>query len=109
MVYQIIDLEVCHPQTYERYVRQVAEIVTKHGGRYLARGGKVLAATGGWQPGRLVVIEFDDMDKLEACYGSPEYRRIGPLREGSTRSKMVVVEGIPRSKVGNQQSEMDGS
>ena len=94
MVYQIIDIDVLRPASYERYLQRVEAIVRRHGGRYLVRGGRVQAATGGWVPGRLVVIEFDALEDLQGCYDSAEYREIAPLREESTRSRTVVVEGI---------------
>ncbi len=93
-VYQIIDLEVREPGLYAEYTSRVRSIVEGHGGRYLVRGGSVRAATGGWEPGRLVVIEFDDLESLQSCYASAQYRRIASLRERSTRSKTVIVEGI---------------
>jgi uncharacterized protein (DUF1330 family) len=37
---------------------------------------------GHWKPDRVVIIEFPDMDALNACYNAPEYpedeRQIGP-------------------------------
>lgn len=94
MVYQILDIEVLQPETYARYVQQVAAVVRQHGGRYLVRGGKVLGIGGDWNPGRLVVIEFDSLENLQSCFGSDEYRQIAPLREQATRSKAVIVEGF---------------
>jgi len=93
-IYQIIDLQVRDPDLYDQYVSRVRPIVEQHGGRYLVRGGQVRAATGGWAPGRLVVIEFDDLESLQDCYASTQYRKIAFLREQSTRSKTVIVEGI---------------
>jgi len=93
-VYQIIDLEVHNPDLYARYVDKVSAIVQKHGGCYLARGGKVTALGGDWQPARLVLIEFESLEKLQQCYASPEYQAITPLRERSTRSKAIIVEGV---------------
>jgi uncharacterized protein (DUF1330 family) len=94
MIYQIIDLEILDAVRYAEYVNRVSEIVRAHGGRYLVRGGKVHAASADWQPGRIVVIAFEDPEALQRCYASTEYRQIAPLREQSTRSKAVVVEGL---------------
>jgi uncharacterized protein (DUF1330 family) len=94
MVYQIIDIDVLQPTIYGRYLDRVEAVVSRHGGRYLVRGGRVRSATGGWVPGRIVIIEFDDMESLQGCYASAEYREIALLREQSTRSRTVIVEGI---------------
>jgi len=38
--YVIGEIEVTDPATYEDYRKQVLAVVTKHGGRFIARGGK---------------------------------------------------------------------
>ena len=93
-VYQIVDLDIHNPELYARYVNSVADIVRLYCGRYLVRGGKVIQMNGDWHPQRLVVIEFENIEKLSQCYASPEYREIAPLREQSSRSNSIVVEGV---------------
>ena len=92
-VYLIVDITVRDREIYQRYIEQAAPIVLRHGGQYLVRGGTVISLAGGWKPERLVVIEFPDRASLEACFSSPEYRKILPLREQSTVSRAVIVEG----------------
>ncbi|MFZ6026775.1 MAG: DUF1330 domain-containing protein [Chloroflexota bacterium] len=92
-VLQIIDLDIHNPEMYAQYTAQVSEIVQRYGGRYLVRGGKVLSATGGLQPKRVVVIAFESVEKLRECYASPEYQAIVHLRSQSSTSKSIIVEG----------------
>jgi len=93
-VYLISDVEVLDAERYAEY-RQAAEpIVIRHGGRYLVRGGKTTPLAGGWDPARLVIIEFESQARVDACFTSPEYQRILPLRLASTRSRSLLVEGI---------------
>jgi uncharacterized protein (DUF1330 family) len=42
---------------HSQYVRKVPPIIEKHGGRYLARGGKVIPLMGDWNYFALVLIE----------------------------------------------------
>jgi uncharacterized protein (DUF1330 family) len=93
-VLQILDLDIHNPALYAQYTAQVTAIVRRYNGRYLVRGGKVLSATGGWEPKRIVVIAFDSVEDLRECYASPEYQAIVHLRQQSSTSKTVVVEGI---------------
>lgn len=93
-VYQIVDLEITDAELYARYVAQVAEIVRRHGGRYLARGGRVTPLSGDWQPQRLVLIEFASLEQLQQCYASPEYRAIAAWREQAAVSRALAVEGL---------------
>jgi uncharacterized protein (DUF1330 family) len=96
--YVIVEVEVLDQETYSRYVAQVREVVERHGGHYLARGGKVLAMSGNWKPERMILIEFDSARQARECFASPEYRAIAPLRERSARTKAIIVEGETRGR-----------
>ena len=49
-------------------------MIAKHGGRYLTKGnGHRFPEGGHWKPERVVVIEFPDMDALNAWSNSLEY------------------------------------
>lgn len=92
-VYLIIEITVKDRELYARYVGKVPGVIERHGGRYLVRGGKVTPFSGNWEPERIVVVEFDTMEQVERCFGSPEYREIAPLREKSILSRGIIVEG----------------
>jgi uncharacterized protein (DUF1330 family) len=92
-VYMIIDLEVKDWQTYGEYVERVPAVIAKHGGRYLVRGGDVTPLGGGWTPERVVLIEFDSARQMERCFASEEYSELAPLREKSTVSRSIAVQG----------------
>jgi uncharacterized protein (DUF1330 family) len=92
-VYLIADIEVHDPQRYAQYTDQAQGIIARHGGRYLVRGGTVTPLSGNWHPERVVVIAFDSIERLRACFASPEYRAIAPLRLESTTSRSIVIEG----------------
>jgi uncharacterized protein (DUF1330 family) len=92
-VYMIIEIAVKDREMYARYVEQVRDIVEKHGGRYLVRGGEVTPLSGNWHPERIILIEFETMQQLQGCFHSPEYLALAPLREQSTSGRSIVVEG----------------
>ncbi len=96
--YMIIEIAVLDHETYQRYVAQVRDIVEQHGGHYLARGGEVIAMSGHWKPERVILIEFDSVQQARECFASPEYEAIAPLRERSTRTKAIIVEGESRRR-----------
>ncbi len=91
--YLILEIAIRNKEEYVQYIEKVPAIIKKFGGRYLVRGGKVTPFSGNWNPERIVVIEFTTMEQLQKCFNSPEYREIAPLREQSTISKAIVVEG----------------
>ena len=46
--------------------------------------------------GRLVVIEFDSMEKAQAWYNSPAYTQLRPIRQKAGRSNIYIVEGLAK-------------
>ena len=97
-VYMIVEITVKNSELYSRYVAQVPQVVDKYGGRYLIRGGKVTPLAGDWNPERIILLEFEMAEQLRRCFGSPEYLEIASLREQSTISKSIVVEGCLHSE-----------
>jgi uncharacterized protein (DUF1330 family) len=49
---------------------------------------------GAWQPKRLVLLEFEDLDAVRRWYDSPECREARRLREGAATLRVVAVEGL---------------
>ena len=92
-VYLIIEINIKNPEVYSGYVERVFDLVTRHGGRYLARGGKTTPVAGDWHPERVILIEFDTAEQVEKCFASTEYLEIAPVREQSTTSRAIMVEG----------------
>ncbi len=91
--YVIAEIEVIDPAPYEEYRKRVLATIQKHGGRFLVRGGAIDSKEGGWQPKRLIVVEFPSMEKARAWYDSPEYRPLIELRQKASRGRLVIVEG----------------
>ena len=92
--YIIAEVEVIDPEKFEKYRKLVPPTLEAFGGRYVVRGGAAAGLEGGWQPKRLVVIEFDDADRAKAWHGSEIYAPAKALREASTNTRMIVVEGV---------------
>ena len=92
-VYLIIEIGMKDSEAYAEYVEKVPEVIKKYGGKYLARGGKVTSMMGNWNPERLILIEFDSIARIQECFQSPEYLELAPLREQSTVSRSIIVEG----------------
>lgn len=92
-VYMVIEIKVLNPELYARYVEKVPDIIKKHGGRYLVRGGEVTPMFGNWKPERIILLEFDNPEKLRNCFNSEEYLELAPFRENSTITKAILVNG----------------
>jgi len=91
--YFLADIEVKDEKMYTVYTDKAPEIIKKYGGIYLIKGGEATTVSGNWNPKRVILIEFPSREALDECFNSAEYREIAPLREKSTTSKAIIVEG----------------
>ena len=92
-VYLIADIEVVDAELYAEYVARVPEVIHRYGGQYLVRGGNAATLSGDWVPERIILVEFETVERLQECFGSTEYSELAPLRKQSTISRSIVVEG----------------
>ena len=93
--YLFANVEVTDAAGYEQYRQRVTATIEAFGGRYLVRGGATELLEGDFAPKRLVILEFPDMTRLKAWYQSPAYRPLIELRQKTTTSTLVAVEGVP--------------
>ena len=92
--YVINDMVVTDPVLFEQYKQLSPPTVAQYGGRFLARGGRTDTLEGEWSPQRLVVIEFPSVAQARAWVDSPEYAPAKRLRQITTISNLIVVEGV---------------
>lgn len=92
--YVIVDVAISDPAGYEEYRRAAPQSVAAYGGRFLARGGRAEALEGEWRPRRVVVLEFDSVERARAWWASEEYRGAKEVRQRTAATNMIVVEGL---------------
>jgi uncharacterized protein (DUF1330 family) len=92
--YLIVETDIRDHEQYERYKAASPGAVAAGGGRFVARGGELAVLEGDWEPERLVVLEFEDIDAIKRFYASPEYQAAKALREGAATLRMVAVQGL---------------
>ena len=93
-VYAVVDIRITDPDRYAEYREQAPPTIARYGGKYLARGGKTEVLEGEWTPQRLVILEFESMERFNEWYDSPEYAPLKRLRGETTISDFVVIEGL---------------
>jgi len=92
--YVIVDVTVTDPEVYEGYRALSTSSVAQYGGRWVVRGGDVEVLEGSWDPGRVVVIEFDDVAAARRWYDSPEYAEAREIRQRASTGSLLVVSGV---------------
>ena len=93
--YIVVETDIHDAEQYELYKQATPAAVAAGGGRFIARGGALTVLEGDWQPKRIVLLEFPDLEAAERFYESPEYQDAKRLREGAAGFNMVAVEGLP--------------
>jgi len=94
-VYLILDNTIHDPAKYEEYKRAVPAIVARHGGEYLARGGRFEVLAGNWDPKRIVIFKWPSREAVNAFMTDPEYQPWKKLRESvATTNNLLLVEGL---------------
>jgi len=92
--YVIVEVDITDPEGYEAYKQIVPASLEAFGGRFLVRGGKIETLEGGWQPKRIVVLQFDSLERAKEWWHSEEYSAAKELRYRTAKSRMIAVEGV---------------
>src|SRR5205807_1361358 len=92
--YVIVDIDIVDPVGYEEYKNLAGATVAKYGGKYIVRGGKTEVLEGDWNPKRIVVLQFDSVERAKAWLNSEEYREPRKMRHRTAKTKMIMVEGV---------------
>ena len=92
--YVIADITIDDVEAYKGYQALTPATIEKYGGRFKVRGGDSEVKEGDWLPGRIVVLEFDDMESLKRWYDSPEYTEARAIRLKAATGSMLFVEGV---------------
>jgi uncharacterized protein (DUF1330 family) len=92
--YVIVETDVTDPEQYEHYKAASPAAIAAGGGRFLVRGGELAVLEGDWNPPRLVMLEFDDLEAAKRWYQSEAYQEAKKLREGAAGFRAVAVQGV---------------
>jgi len=76
---------------YGKYAALAGPAIAKHGGKFIARGGRYVQLEGTDRP-RNVVAKFDTVEAAEACYKSPEYQAALNFARGAAERELLIVE-----------------
>jgi uncharacterized protein (DUF1330 family) len=94
--YLIAEHIITDAAKFEEYRTKVGPMIAKYGGRYLTKSGSHKMPEGGhWKPERVVIIEFPNMDAVNAWYNSAEYQPLISLRKEATSDldMLFMLEG----------------
>ncbi|MFP7673066.1 DUF1330 domain-containing protein [Marivita sp. S0852] len=86
----IAHVTVTDPDAYAKYAELAGPAIAKHGGHFIARGGRYVQLEGQERP-RNVVAKFPSVEAAEECYNSAEYQlALNHARDASKRELLIV-------------------
>jgi len=85
---------VKNPEAWQAYAKLAAPAIAAAGGRFLIRNKPAKTYEAGVND-RVVLVEFDSLDKAVACHDSPAYKEaLKVLGSGNVERDIRVVEGV---------------
>ena len=91
--YWIARVNIEDVDAFKKYASKAKIAIEKHGGKYVARGGKFSVLEGEHDFERNVVVEFDSVEKAQECYNSKEYQKAKSHRDGKADFNAIVIKG----------------
>lgn len=87
----IAHVKVTDAEAYGRYAALAGPAIARHGGVFLARGGRYVQLEGNDRP-RNVVARFPSLEAAVACYHSAEYQAALAHARGASERDLMVLE-----------------
>lgn len=92
--YMLVQIDVTDSPRYGEYMKLTPGLIEKHGGRFIARGGRSETLEGTPARSRVVIVEFPSYERAQQFYSSAEYQAAKKLRDGAATAQFVLVEGM---------------
>jgi uncharacterized protein (DUF1330 family) len=92
--YHIAEITVTNDEGYNKdFVPPIVKSMQDLGGKFIARGGKTISVLGSPPAPRVVLIQFDSLDKAQAWVNSPGYKAAQQLGDKYATFRAYQVEG----------------
>ena len=92
--YVVGQVVVNDTEAYDEYRKRATATVEKYGGRFLARGGRIINLEGDQPATRNVILEFDSLETIEHWFKSPEYLDAKSYRDKVSIGNFMALEGL---------------
>ena len=93
--YNIAEITIKDQDGYNKeYLPLITKALTEAGGKFLVRGGKTISFEGAAPATRVVVIQFESLDKLQALYNSAPYKDAVAVGDKYATQRIFGAEGV---------------
>jgi uncharacterized protein (DUF1330 family) len=93
--YNIAEIAIKDQDGYNKeYLPLITKALTDAGGKFVVRGGKTISFEGAPPAPRVVVIQFESLEKLQALYESAPYKQAVAIGDKYATQRIFGVEGV---------------
>ena len=93
--YNVAEITIKDQDGYNKeYLPLITKALTDAGGKFIVRGGKTISYEGAAPAPRVVVVQFENLDKLQALYNSAPYKDAIAVGDKYSTQRIFGVEGI---------------
>ena len=93
--YNVVEITIKDQDGYNKeYLPLVTKAITDAGGKFIVRGGKTISFEGAAPAPRVVVVQFENLDRLQAMYNSASYKDAIAVGDKYSTQRIFGVEGI---------------
>jgi uncharacterized protein (DUF1330 family) len=78
----------------KEYLPPITKAILDAGGKFLARGGKTISFEGAQPAQRVVVIQYDSLEKAQALYESAAFKDAVAIGDKYSTQRIFAVEGV---------------
>src|SRR6202048_5511046 len=94
-VYQVVEIDMLDPEAYLKdYVPKAQAAIKAAGGKFLAAGGKTTTIEGEPPKSRIVIQQWESVEKIKAYRDSAAFKDLLPLRDKLAKFRSYAVEGV---------------
>jgi uncharacterized protein (DUF1330 family) len=93
--YYIAEIAVKDQDAYmKEFIPGATKSLQDQGGKFVIRGGKTIAAQGAAPAARVVVLQFESLDKAQAWWNSPAQKAAQAIGDKYATFRSYLVEGL---------------
>ena len=92
--YVIVEVTITDKELYEVYKKLTPAAIEAFDGKFVVRGGASESLEGDWNPERVVVLEFPNVNRAREWWNSEQYAAAKAIRQKAGITRMLVIEGV---------------
>jgi uncharacterized protein (DUF1330 family) len=93
--FQIVEVSIRDQDGYNKeFLPLVNKVQGEVGGKFLARGGRTVSLEGAAPAPRVVVLQYDNMDQMQAAFNNPAFKSALAVGNKYATQRIFGVEGL---------------